>query len=54
MAEYLEELGKDILTTKESLLAVSTVVWPLLMTVNFYQSSEEDLGEESEMFNLNK
>lgn len=45
----MSKLDNIILTTGERVLAASTVTWLLLLTINAFHSSGEELKEENEL-----
>lgn len=49
MIAYFECLGNDILVNKERQFAASTVGWPMLMTLNHLNSSEQNLQDDKKL-----
>ena len=49
MADFLNELGQNLLTAEERVVAASAVAWPLLLTINAYHSLEEELQDENKL-----
>ena len=47
MADFQNKLGRNFLTTKERVVVVSAVAWLLLLPINAYHSSEEELKDKN-------
>lgn len=45
----MNKLGQSFWTTKERIVAVSAMAWPLLLTITVYRSLEEVLKDENEL-----